>query len=72
MGKDAYNDGHTHEALHTAHVLLDTWDNHIVDTRCCDEFPDVKEAAEKAVTAMYLVYQLIGQKFSDKGGSSNA
>jgi hypothetical protein len=63
--RDDYNDGYTHEALHTAHVLLDTWGDHVADTRCCDEFPDVKEAVEKAADAMYAAYQLIGQKFRD-------
>lgn len=63
--KEKYNDGYTHEALHTAHVLIDTWDNHVIDTRCADEFPDVKKALLKAEQAMYHAYQLIGQKFKD-------
>lgn len=60
-----YNDGYTHEALHTASVLLDTWDRHVLETRCAEEFPDVAEAAQKAVDAMFRVYQLIGNKFRD-------
>jgi hypothetical protein len=60
-----YNDGYTHEALHTAHVLLDTWDQHVFDTRTCDEFPDVREAVQKAADAMHAAYQLIGQKFHE-------
>ena len=68
-----YNDRYTHEALHTAYVLIHTWDKHVIDTRCCDQFPDVKEAAEKASTAMSSVYQLIGQKFDDgEEGESSA
>ena len=63
--KDPYNDGYTHETLHTAHVLCDTWDHHVSDTRCADEFPDVKAAAERAAKAMYDLYQLVGQKFKD-------
>lgn len=62
---DPYNDGYTHEALHTAHVLCDTWDNHVANTRCAKEFPDVQAACERAAQAMYDVYQLIGQKFTD-------
>lgn len=62
---DPYNDGYTHEAMHTAHVLCDTWDSHVFDTRACDEFPDLKEAAKKAADAMYHFYQLAGQKFTD-------
>jgi hypothetical protein len=65
MSDDEYNDGYTHEALHTASVLMDTWDQHVIDTRCADEFPDVKKAAGKAAEAMWEVYHLIGQKFRD-------
>jgi hypothetical protein len=63
---DEYNGGFTHEALHTAHVLQDTWDRHVVDSRCCDEFPDVKAACEKAAEAMAAAYQMIGSKFNEK------
>jgi hypothetical protein len=62
---DAYNDGYTHEVLHTAHVLMDTWDQHVIDTRCADEFPDVKRAGEAVAKAMYDFYQLVGEKFVD-------
>ncbi len=63
---DEYNDGYTHEALHIASVLIDAWDRYVTETRCADEFPDVKAAAEKAADAMAAVYQLIGQKFKDE------
>jgi len=62
---DQYNDGYTHEALHAAHICCEMWDAHVHDTRCADQFPDVKEAMGKAAQAMYEVYQLIGQKLSD-------
>jgi hypothetical protein len=62
---DAYNDGYTHEALHTTHVLMETFAEHVIDTRCADEFPDVKEAADKAHEALFDLYQLIGTKFKD-------
>lgn len=61
--RDSYNDGYTHEMLHTAHVLRDTWEQHVIETRCADEFPDVKAAAERAAQAMFDLYQLAGQKF---------
>jgi len=57
-----YNDGFTQEALHLAYVLIDTWQRHIAESRCADEFPDVKVAAEKVTEAMGDLYQLIGQK----------
>lgn len=63
--ENPYNDGYTHEALHTTHVLLDTFEGHVLETRCADEFPDVKAAAEKAHQAMFDLYQLIGLKFVD-------
>lgn len=62
---DAYSDGYTHEALHTAHVIADMFDRHVLDTQCADKFPDVKAAADRAAKALYFVYQLIGQKFED-------
>lgn len=65
MAGDPYNDGYTHETLHTASVLIDTWDRHVAETRCCDEFPDVKALVENASAAMAAAYQLIGSKFKD-------
>lgn len=65
LPQDAYNDGYTHEALHTVSVLEDTFDRHVLETRCADQFPDVKAAAEKAHTALCDLYQLIGNKFAD-------
>lgn len=59
---DKYNDGYTHEALHTTHVLMSTFDDHVLQTRCADEFPDVKAAADKAHQALFDLYQLIGAK----------
>jgi hypothetical protein len=65
LEKDPYNDGYTHEAMHAAHIACEMFDTHVGDTRCADEFPDVKEAIDKAAKALYDVYQLIGQKFHD-------
>ena len=63
--KSKYNDGYTHEALHSAHIAMCIWDNHVLLTRCADKFPDVKNAVLKAETAMSEAYQLIGSKFND-------
>jgi hypothetical protein len=62
---ERYNDGYTHEALHTTHVLMETFAAHVMDTRCADEFPDVKALADKAHQALFDLYQLIGMKFSE-------
>lgn len=59
---DSYNDGFTHEALHTTFVLMETFSDHVIETRCADEFPDVKAAAEKSHQALFDLYQLIGSK----------
>jgi hypothetical protein len=61
----AYNEGHAHEVLHLASTLADFWERHIVDTRCSDEFPDVKVAAIQIGDAIGDFYQLVGSKFSD-------
>jgi len=61
-GADAYNDGYTHEALHTTHVLMETFASHVIETRCADEFPDVMAAAEEAHQSLFDLYQLIGSK----------
>ena len=50
--------------MHTAHVLCDTWNLHVTETRACNEFPDLKEAAQKAADAMGYFYQLAGQKLA--------
>lgn len=60
---DAYNDGYTHEAQHTAYVLMETFDNFVGESRCAEQFPDVKKAADEAHEAMWRVYQLIGNKW---------
>lgn len=64
--RNPYNDGYTHEAFHAAHIVCGMWDSHVTGTRCGDQFPDVKEAAEKAAEALHQVYQLIGQKFANE------
>jgi hypothetical protein len=60
-----YNDGYTHEALHTTSVLMDTFERNVIDTRCSDEFPDIREVADKVHQAMFDLYQLIATKFKD-------
>jgi hypothetical protein len=64
--KDQYNDGYTHEALHSAHICVSMWDEFVTDTRCADQYPDIKDAAEKVGRAMADVYQMLGMKFTDE------
>lgn len=60
-----YNDGYTHEAMHTASVLMDAWDSHVIQTRCADQFPDVKAAADAAMEAMWRTYNAAALKMED-------
>ena len=57
-----HNDGYTHEALHTTYVLMETFSRHVLESRCAEEFDDVKLAAERVQSAMGDLYQLIGGK----------
>lgn len=50
-----------HEALHTAHVLLDTFHDHVREHPAVSERPEIAELADKAVEAMMDVYQALGQ-----------
>lgn len=63
-----YNDGYTLEALHTVHVLSDTFYSHVYDTRCADEFPDVKLQADEVNRELAVLYQLIGARLDDLTG----
>lgn len=61
---DAYkrplDEFHQHEALHTAHVLINTWADHVLDSRFVEENPEIQAKAEAALVAMADVYQAIG------------
>lgn len=61
--EDEYGEWYIHEALHAAYMVMSMWDVHISESRCADEFEDVKKAANKVFDAMAEVYQLIGNKF---------
>jgi hypothetical protein len=61
---DEYNDGYTHEALHTTWVLTETFSRHVAESRCCDEFEDVSKLAQRVENLMNDLYQLIGSKLA--------
>ena len=65
VAEDPYNDGYTHEVMHTVHVLQDTFFNHVFDTRTAEQFPDVKAAAEAVLDAMSILYGTLGEKFEE-------
>ena len=61
-----YNDGYTHEALHTTFVLMETFEGHVADSACAHHYRDVAAAADKILKAMGELYQLIGSKREPK------
>ena len=54
------NDGHYHEALHTAYVLLDTWEKHVMEAPATQDDEELKAQAEKAHQTMFDFYQMAG------------
>lgn len=52
-----------HESLHTAHVLLCAWGEHVAESRAVMEDPDLLWLAEEATRAMAQFYQAIGAKY---------
>lgn len=60
-----YGEGYTHEAMHTTWVLMDTFEAHVMESRCAREYPEVAEAAEKVHQAMFDLYQTIGARWVD-------
>lgn len=50
-----------HEALHTAHVLMDSYATHVVEHPAVELRPDILDLGEKAIAAMMEVYQALGQ-----------
>ena len=63
--KQPYNDGHTHEALHAAHMCISIWNDFVTESRCADEFQAIKDACDRAEEAMADAYMAIGQKFAE-------
>jgi len=53
---------HQHEALHTAHVLIRTWEEFVLYTAYMNARPEVKAKCTAALEAMAEAYQAIGQE----------
>ena len=51
---------HEHEALHTAHVVMDLWVDKVQEHPWVDSHQGLAELAEKATEAMMALYQAIG------------
>jgi hypothetical protein len=51
---------HEHEALHTAHVVMEMWDVHVQHSVWVDSHQHLAELADKAADAMMALYQAIG------------
>lgn len=61
---------HAHEALHTAHVLMDCYGDHVCDHPFVKAHPGLQIAAEQAMEAMMEVYQSIGRQARGDSGPS--
>jgi len=59
---DAPDKFHQHEALHTAHVLIRTWEEFVLYTAYMDARPDVQAKCKAALEAMAAAYQAIGEE----------
>ena len=51
---------HLHEVLHTASIIENMFDTHIVEHVAVSQSSVLKEAAEKASQALHDFYQLVG------------
>jgi hypothetical protein len=49
-----------HEALHTAHVMMDAYCLYVAEHAAVEERPEIAALAEKAIDAMMDVYQALG------------
>jgi hypothetical protein len=50
-----------HEALHTAHVALCVFDDHVAQHPAVSERPEIKALADAAIEAICEVYQALGR-----------
>lgn len=50
-----------HEALHTAHVMLDSFSDHVRDHPAVSERPEIAALADAAIETMMEVYQALGR-----------
>ena len=48
-----------HELLHTAHIMLCSWDEHVCAHGVMNEEPDLSKAAEHISTLMMQFYQKV-------------
>lgn len=49
-----------HEALHTAHVLMDSYGSHVLEHPAVTERPELVALGDKAMEALRAVYQALG------------
>lgn len=65
---DPFSDVHILEALQSAYITAETFDQHVAQSRCAKHNPEVERAAEKALNAIWECYQVIGGLEEDEGG----
>lgn len=63
----SYNDefGY-HEVIHTIHVILSMWDDHILSHGVVEEDTELTELADRISSMMGDFYQLVSNKSDEK------
>lgn len=62
--RPAIDDFHRHEVLHTASVIADMFERHIVEHIYTQAEPALKDEAERVAQALHDFYQLVGRGIS--------
>ena len=61
---------HEHEALHAAHLVLDTWNDHVAEHPYVSADPELKKLADAASEGMMALYQEIGRRQDAVGATA--
>lgn len=52
-----------HEVVHTASIMMEMFETHLLEHEAVETNPDVKEAADKVFEELFQFYQLVGAKW---------
>lgn len=55
-----------HEVVHTASIMMEMFETHLLEHEAVETTPDVKEAADKVFEELFRFYQLVGAKWLEK------
>lgn len=65
-----YNSGHTLQAAQMARFVSDQFNSRLLGTRVCEQYPDVKDAADKIRNDLGKLYQMIALKLREDAQAS--